>query len=271
MSKSMRKTQEPKFAAHAHYFSGLMGEAIYAIVQAHRLQEEAIKLQGEGDDSSTPPELLAQAGMSARYAFLSACNALENAAYSILVNSERLSSSLVEELNHLNTLNKFEVFGLMHGKTIDRGNDCYARVKQVVKCRNAFVHPKGISVPFCSETMTAEPRLISGREYPQAFDFLEVKQAAAMIGDILRFVAWVVFDICGLSAEAGTELINGGSLSWTGDCDLAHEIWHYDVRSFGRFKDPERSGVLTWPRPKKRKRGDRKKKSGSILGPRKSK
>jgi len=226
-----------KFSVQAHFFCGLMGEAIYALVRAQRLRQESLCMQRDGDNTQTPAALLSDAGLFARHAFLLACNALENSAYTILANSGNLSSSLAEDIDRLSTLNKFEVFALSHGKTIDRGDDRYAKLKQVIKCRNDFVHPKGLSVQIHSDPEKAEARLSGGREYPVAFDFIEVDQVASMIGDILRFVAWVVFDVCGFSPSEGAKLINGKIKWWIIDFHDAQNLWKYDLRSLGNFED----------------------------------
>ncbi len=79
-------------------------------------------------------------------AFLSAYNAFENSADTIPANSGKLSSSLTDEIAPLNTLNKFEVFAIMHGQSIDRGDDRYSRTKQVIRCNNDFAHRRKASM-----------------------------------------------------------------------------------------------------------------------------
>ncbi len=237
MHNTVEQGRRPGFSVQAHFFCGIMGEAIFAMVRSQSLKREALRKQSEGDDTCGPAELLSEAGLFARYAFLTACNAFENSASAILANSGKLSSSLTEEIDRVSTLNKFEVFALTQGKTIDRGDHRYAGAKQVIKCRNDFVHPKNLRVQINSDPEKAQCRLAGGREYPMAFDFLEVEQAAAMIGDILRFVAWVVFDVCCFSPDAGAKLINGDIKSWIMAFHDAKELWNYDLRSLGNFED----------------------------------
>lgn len=59
----------------AHYYCGLMGEAIVSIVRADRLRTASVQMAEEGDNSHYPDEMLTDAGVFARYAFLLACNA----------------------------------------------------------------------------------------------------------------------------------------------------------------------------------------------------
>jgi hypothetical protein len=231
------KTKQPMLRVAAHYFCGLLGEAIFAVVQAHRLKEGAMQMRTDGDDTHGPDSLLRDSGVLARYAFLLPCNALENSAYSVLANCGKLSQSLTDEIDKLNTFNKFEVFALVHGKLIDRGDGRYGKAKQVIKCRNELVHPKGLDVLMHPGFAKAEPRLVGGREYPSAFDFGEVEQAVTMIGDILGFIGWVVFDVCRFSPKDGHTLINGAIQSWTSDLDVAHELWKYDLRSLRYVRD----------------------------------
>jgi len=237
MDKTRLRAKTQDFRVRAHYFCGIMGEAVYSMVHSHRLKAEALRMQSEGDNTNSPAELLGDSGLFARYAFLSASNAFENCAYTILAHSGKLSSSLIDELDRLSTLNKFEVFALMHGKSIDRGDDRYSRAKQVIRCRNEFVHPKGLMVEIQSSPEKAACRPAGGRDYPMAFDFLEVEHAVAMIGDILKFVAWVVFDICKFSPDQGAKLINGDVKWWIMAFHDAHELWNYDLRSLGNFED----------------------------------
>ena len=121
-------------------------------------------------------------------------------------------------------------------RRIDRGDDRYAKIRQVIRCRNDFVHPKGLSVQILNSDK-AEARLSGGREYPIAFDFIELNQVVLMIGDILRFVAWVVFDICEFSPSAGAKLINGEIKWWMSQFHDAQTLWKYDLRSLGNFEN----------------------------------
>jgi len=218
-----------------------MGEAIHAIVWAHRCKE----LQTRHKNNTVPyappenPELLA------KYAFFLAANALENCAHAILQNSQRLSPALLEDIDKLSTLNKFEIFAAIHEKTIDRGDDRYAKVKEVVKCRNAFVHPKMLMVPMEWNTDRAIPKLVGAREYPLAFDFVEVEHVTLMIGDILRFISWVVFDICKYRLSDASRLISDNSEWWVSDFVHAESEWKYDFRSFGKVQVKRKYGCVT--------------------------
>lgn len=240
---TQKEQTHTEFKVRAHFYCGLMGESISALVSAYRLRQEIEKMQRSGDNSQEISNLLTNVGILVRYAFLVACNALENSAYAILVNSGKLSTALAEDIDKLKTLNKFEVFALIHGKAINRGDNRYERLRQVVKCRNDFVHPKGTSVGVRHDVAFA--REVSGRKYPLAFDFIELDQTAMMVGDILNFIAWAVFDLCEFSVQGGVQLINGDVGFWISDFHEAKEIWGYDLRSLGDFQSVSVRNIKT--------------------------
>jgi hypothetical protein len=220
-----------------------MGEAVYSIIRAHRIRQEALRSQGEGHTTHRMDSKLTEAELFSRYAFLLASNALENCAHSILANSEKLSSSLLEDIDKIGTINKFEIFALIHGSTVNRGDGRYSKIREVIKCRNAFVHPKNLMVPVESDGVRGIPRVVGNRNYPLAFEFMEIEQVAHMIGDILRFISWVVFDVCKYKIEEAPHLISDDSQWWMNDLEVGERLWGYDFRSFGDVRYPKTRSI----------------------------
>ena len=109
---------------------------------ALRLGLDALaEAKGREEDDHVMHCLWKSSGMQCRYAFLLAANALEAAANALLLGLD-LNRSSYADLEKLPTLLKIETFCLAKGKALDRGNVLYARMRDVVKCRNEFVHPK---------------------------------------------------------------------------------------------------------------------------------
>jgi hypothetical protein len=97
----------PPFMVAAHYYCGMMLEAVDSVVHAHHSEREA-KRRGD-EDSLSEYELLRIAGPHARYGFLTACFAAEAGANALLESLPDISQSLVSDLEQLKTINKFEV------------------------------------------------------------------------------------------------------------------------------------------------------------------
>jgi hypothetical protein len=230
------KLKSPKrFTVAAHYYCGMMLEAVDSIMHAHRLEVEAKRIQDE--DSLAYYDLMSSAGIHGRYGFLTACFAAEAGANALLESLPQIGKSLAEDLEKLKTINKFEVFALVLGKPLDRGNDLYKRMLQTIRLRNDFFHPKETKVEFASARETAGPQIIErpsgSRSYPTSLDFFEPKHGIDLIRDILAFVAWAVFDTCGLSLEEGSRKLSRGIQSTTGVLMEAQDELKYDLRSFG--------------------------------------
>lgn len=216
----------------AHFYCGLMVEAVHAVVSSHDLNQQALRFDHEG--SSAAYEYCAQAGMMARYGFLTGCIAVESAANAILEGTPGICKSLYADLEKLSTLNKFDVFALVQGKPLDRGCDTYAKMKDVWKLRNDFFHPKERLLHLSSEPPYSILERASGtRNYPNALDVLEPAHAIALIGDMLRFLAWVVFDTCGMSLQDGARLLSRGMVLVTAPLVMTAKTFSYDLRSLG--------------------------------------
>lgn len=180
-----------------------------------------------------------ESGTQCRYAFLLAANALEAAANALLLGLGT-SKALYSDLEKLPTFLKFEVVCISLGKKLDRGNDLYAKIREVVKCRNEFVHPKPRRAAGCLTSDKTDVEIIvsktKSREYPTYFSIFEPKHSQQAVGDILSFLAWVVFDVCGYNVEDGVMLLGCGSRSVTGDVIILAHKYGFDVRTFGEEK-----------------------------------
>jgi hypothetical protein len=82
-----------------------------------------------------------------RYGFLMIANSLE-AAGNALVFSVHDDKAFYEEAEKLNTLFKFQLFCRSFGGLIPQGNHHYSRIKELISCRNEFVHPKPRKVDY---------------------------------------------------------------------------------------------------------------------------
>ena len=180
--------------------------------------------------------LSVDANMQCRYSFLLAANSLEAAANAMLLNLDT-TKSLYDDLEKLPTLLKFEFVCMSQGKRLDRGNELYAKIKEVVRCRNEFVHPKPKKSSF---QLTRDKKDIEikvcrtkSRQYPQYFSIFEPKHAIMAIGDILSFLSWITFDVCGFSIEEGTMILGYGSYQGTGDIIELALNHNFDTRTFG--------------------------------------
>jgi hypothetical protein len=192
--------------------------------------------EGREEDDAERHWLYLKAGMQCRYAFLLAANALEAAANALLLDLGT-SRALYGDFEKLQTLLKFEVVCLARGKKLDRGNELYARMKEVVKCRNEFVHPKPRKV---TGELTQDGRDVEikvaktkARCYPTSFSLFEPKHALEAIGDILAFVSWIVFDVCEHDIQDGSMRLGHGSRISSGDVILLGKEYGFDTRSFG--------------------------------------
>ena len=98
-----------------------MQEAVDSIMYSHRLEVEAKRMGDE--DSLDHYELMSSAGIHGRYGFLTACFAAEAGANALLESLPQIGKSLVDDLEKLKTINKFDSFAFVQGKPQDRGND----------------------------------------------------------------------------------------------------------------------------------------------------
>jgi len=192
------------------------------------------------EDDSQLHWIYAEAGMQCRYSFLLAANALESAANALLLGLET-SRALYDDFEKLPTLLKFELFCIASGKKLDRGNDLYSKIKEVVQCRNEFVHPKPRKAKGKLTADNGDVEIVVKRtkslNYPTYFSLLEPTHAIQAVGDILSFLSWIVFDICGYSVEKGALILGFGSCAGSGDIDILAAKYGFDTRTFTRFSN----------------------------------
>lgn len=219
-----------------------MCEAFSALRSGLSLLKEA---EDREEDDAHRHWLYLEAGMQCRYAFLLAANALESAANALLLGLET-SNALYNDFEKLSTLLKFEIVCMAHGKKLDRGNDLYAKIKEVVKCRNEFVHPKPrkatASLTPNGKDVEINVTRTKSRDYPTYFSMFELKHARQAVGDILYFLAWVVFDICEYSIKDGALRLGYESFGSSGSVILLADEYGFDTRTFGEEKC-EQSGT----------------------------
>jgi hypothetical protein len=220
----------------SHFYCGVMNEAISSIVLAHKTDAEAERQIADGDNSCGPMDLKSSAGVLSRYSFFTALAAFEAGGNALLEGIRGVSSSLVDELDRLSTPTKYELFALCNGTPLDRSVDHFAKMMQIVRLRNAFVHPKDVSIDLIAEadgSYSVKQRTVGNRTYPPALEFLELRHSLDIVGDILRFVSWVLFDTCSLAIADGADILNRKFRSHSGDVFFANETFGYDIRSFG--------------------------------------
>jgi hypothetical protein len=210
-------------------------EAFSALSNSLTLLDYAEK---EHEDDNEKYDLTLEAGMKSRYAFLLASSGLEAAANALLLSLE-ISTKQYEEYEKLSTLLKFEIFCLYKGKHLARNNSLYQKIKEVVKCRNEFVHPKprNVTTAYSNETHDVEFLIekTKNNSYPLSFSLFEPKHTLSAIKDILTFVSWIVFDTCNYSVKDGSLLLGLNSSGNTGTLVILSKEHKIDIRSFGEF------------------------------------
>lgn len=215
----------------------LMDEAMCSLRSGLSLFRQAEKCAEEKDLEKG--WLYIEAGIRCRYSFLLAANALEAAANALLLDL-KTSKALYEDFEKLSTLLKFEIVCMMHGRRLDRGNILYGRIKEIVQCRNEFVHPKPLKVPAKLTPDGRDMEIIikktKNRSYPTSFTMFEPKHSRDAMGDILQFVSWVVFDVLGFEIRDGVLRIGFGSSSVSSDELSLGDECGFDMRTFGERK-----------------------------------
>jgi hypothetical protein len=209
-----------KLQTGINYYSEFMCEAIRSFLYAEDLIDAAYELL---DDDLEKVDLYSSAGIHSRYAFLISANALESAANALLLGIDT-NRSIYKDLEKLGTLLKYEVFCMSSNKKLDRGNQLYSNVKEIVKCRNEFVHPKPKKVDYGVDDNDQIDFIVPRTKncnYPTYITMIEAKHVKQAISDILNFAM----------------LIGNGQLSVTGDIQTLKHEYCFDVRSFGIDKE----------------------------------
>ena len=128
------------------------------------------------------------------------------------------------------------------GFKLDAGDVRFARVRDVIACRNEFVHPKPKRVAYTIEESGNEVydvRKTNQRQYPYYHSVLSLKDAVQALEDTLAFLAWVTFDVCGFSIQEGALLLGFNSYGSTADIYFISSRTgkKFDLRSFGKAVD----------------------------------
>lgn len=194
------------------------------IVEAVVALSHSLKVYEKYNASTYKYSLISELGiaeLSCRYAFLMIANSLEASANGLLL-SLKLSTSLHEELEKLGTLIKYELFCQLKGKNLPRDNSSYKYVKEIIKCRNEFVHPKPEKIGI-QETLapnfgfSIDIKTTKERKYPLHLGTLKPLHSLQALQDVLKFTAWVTIDICNMTSDRASCDIGFGSFSISPD------------------------------------------------------
>ncbi|MBL7765387.1 MAG: hypothetical protein JNJ58_04805 [Chitinophagaceae bacterium] len=180
------------------------------------------------------------AELNCRYSFLMISNSLEAAANALLL-SLSLDTAYYEELERTSTLVKFKLFCDFSGKRLDQGDIKFGRIKELISCRNEFVHPKPLKAFYRIDDLTSDTRFeiksTRNRNYPIYFSEIKPSHVLTALEDTLIFISWVCFDICKLDIQDGALRLGFGSYGSTGDIDFIGENYEikFDRRTFGQL------------------------------------
>lgn len=178
--------------------------------------------------------------MYCRYSFLMLANSLEAAANALLFSAYNTEKEFYEEVEKLNTLLKFQLFCRSFGAVLTRGDNRYSRVKELISCRNEFVHPKPRRVYFAfdpeNSSVNYKIKRSPERQYPHYFADLKPYHVLYALEDTLAFISWVCFDTCKLGISEGTLKLGLNSYGATSDIDIIEAEYSkkFDKRSFGK-------------------------------------
>lgn len=177
-------------------------EAIYSLRHGLFFSKKAKQVsQDIGSDQS-----MIIAEIFCRYSFLMIANSLEAAANALLLSLD-LDKLIYEKLERKKTLDKFKLFCDYSGRSLDQGDVKYARVNDVIKCRNEFVHPKPQIANYTVDSTTFyvhyNIKKTKSRTYPLYFSEIKSENVLTALQDTLAFLSWVCFDICQLNIQEG--------------------------------------------------------------------
>lgn len=215
-------------------FYEYMDESFGVLSIASNLKDEDERDPGDPDADFYRPNESMVCRLS-RYGFLLSSMALESGANALIKNISS-TNSIYEDYEKLPTLLKYEIFCMYHGKEIDRGNTKYQNVKNIINCRNEFVHPK----PREAKVLTSNDgdHLVSSKEnkanYPMYLNFIMLEHSISAIGDIANFTSWILFDICELDIQKGCLTLGLDTYSSTGSMYKIWDIKNFDRRVFAK-------------------------------------
>lgn len=180
---------------------------------------------------------MAFAYLHTRYSFIMISNSIEAAANAFLI-SLNFNKEYYEELERLNTLLKFQIFCDLNGKRLNQEDVKYARIKEIINCRNEFVHPKPkINVNSTSDdsAIIYDFKKTKTRNYPLYFIMINPYQVIDALEDTLTFISWICFDICKFGIKEGAMKLGLDSTESRAEILDIGELYSrsFDRRSFG--------------------------------------
>jgi hypothetical protein len=126
------------------------------------------------------------------------------------------------------------------GKRLDQGDIKFARIKEIISCRNEFVHPKPRKASYTIKSSTSEIKFNTksskNRNYPTYFSEIKPQHVLTALEDALTFLSWLCFDICKLEIQEGAFRLGLDSYGSSADIDII-EIENkikFDKRTFGK-------------------------------------
>jgi hypothetical protein len=176
--------------------------------------------------------------INCRYSFLMIANSLEAAANALLI-SLKLDQDYYEELERLSTLLKYKIFCEINGKRINHRDAKYIRIKDIISCRNEFVHPKPKKVDYDFDPYTYEIQFdikeTKNRKYPLYFNEIRPIHTLTALEDTLAFLGWVSFDICKFNIKEGSFKLGLDEYGSNADIDTIETKYKvsFDKRTFG--------------------------------------
>ena len=231
ISADVMTTKQTSVSAYHEYIL----EAIYALRHGLALYENTKQIPADiGSDQSM---LIAE--INSRYSFLMISNSLESAANALLL-SLNLDKENYEELERTSTLVKYKIFCDFKGKRLDQGDIKFGRIKDIISCRNEFVHPKPRKANYQIDNLTSEIKFeikaTKNRNYPTCFSEIKPSHVLTALEDTLAFISWVCYDICMLEIQEGALQLGFGSYGSTADIDVIGNDYKikFDKRTFGQ-------------------------------------
>lgn len=230
-SANVMNTDQTSISTYHEYIL----EAIYSLRLGVTFYENAKQVPADiGSDQS-----MLNAEINSRYSFLMISNSLESAANALLL-SLNLDKEYYEELERTSTLVKFKLFCDFLGKRLDQGDIKFGRIKDIISCRNEFVHPKPRKANYRIDNSTSEimfeVKSTKNRNYPTYFSEIKPSHVMTALEDTLIFISWVCFDICKLGIQDGALKLGFGSYASTADIDIIGNDYEikFDKRTFGQ-------------------------------------
>lgn len=178
--------------------------------------------------------LLLQQDVLSRYAFILSVLALESATNALL-----LSTNLLNTLERKPTLDKIRSFCSHRGVEYDENSIETIRIKELLSCRNAIVHPKQTKSLYEIDDqdfiLFDSVRFSPLRNYPDYFCLLKHSHAVSSVQDVLKFTAHICFDCCRMEFAEGALCLGAGSYGSTADFEVveSHLGITFDKRSLG--------------------------------------